>query len=433
MSILLKKGQKADLTKTNPGLNTIIVGLGWDTKTYSGDYDIDTAAFVLNSTGKTDSDNEFVFYNNSNWGNGAIIHSGDKKISSSDDEQIKIELKLIPENVSRIAFTCTIYDYEKKNQNFGQVKNAYIRIVNGDTGKEMVRFDLGEKLISETAVVFGEIYRHNGEWKFNPIGSGYKGGLNALCRDYGVTVDEDVVGSNSNHIKTSNEKLTEDMSRKADILNNSRNQNNEKKVNLSKIELKKKGDKINLSKSNDNKIGKVIINLNWSKGQKKIGLFGNFLGGNEVIDLDLGCLYELKDGSKGVVQALGNCFGSFENKPYIKLLDDDRTGESKDGEFLWMNGNKMGEIKRIMIYAFIYEGVSNWSQADGLITVKQSNGPEIIVKLDEPRNGLGMCAAISIENINNELRIQKIEQYFSGHSELDNNFGWGLRWKQGSK
>lgn len=234
------------------------------------------------------------------------------------------------------------------------------------------------------------------------------------------------------------------MGRKADISNNgekpsqnsSNNSNipsNQSKINLSKIELKKKGDKINLSKSSDNKIGKIIVNLNWSRGQKKTGLLGNMFGNNENIDLDLGCLFELSDGYKGVVQALGNCFGSFQQEPYIQLQGDDRTGDSKSGEFMWINGDRINEIKRILVYAFIYEGVSNWSQADGTITVKQINGPDIIIRLDEPRNGSGMCGAILIENVNNEFRIQKIEQYFPGHRELDKAFGWGLRWVQGSK
>jgi len=271
----------------------------------------------------------------------------------------------------------------------------------------------------ETAIVFGELYKHNNEWKFNPIGSGYKGGLNALCNDYGVTVEEET-SKNSNKSNINNSPVPPIVQEK-------------NKINLSKIVLEKKGDKINLSKSANDKIGKIIINLQWSRGQKKINLSGKVMNDNNGIDLDLGCLFELKNGSKSVVQALGNRFGNYDYEPYIKLLDDDRTGDSESGEFMWINGDKIKEIKRILVFAFIYEGVTNWSQADGVITVKQINGPDIVVNLDEPRDGLGMCGAILLENINNELRVQKIEQYFPSHRELDEAFGWGMRWVVGSK
>lgn len=192
MAVSLAKGQKVSLTKGNPGLKKIMIGLGWDTNKYDGgaDFDLDAAAFLLNSSGKVNNDADFVFYGNLKHASGAVEHMGDNLTGEGegDDEQIKVDLSLVPSNIDKIDFTVTIYDAEARGQNFGQVSNAYIHIVDETNGKELIKFDLGEDFSIETAVVVGEIYRHNGEWKFNAIGSGYKGGLRALCLDYGVNV-----------------------------------------------------------------------------------------------------------------------------------------------------------------------------------------------------------------------------------------------------
>lgn len=190
MAISLQKGQKIDLTKTNPGLTKVLVGLGWDTNKYDGgaDFDLDSAAFLLGDSGKVNSDADFVFYGNLKHASGSVEHRGDNLTGAGDgdDEQIKVDLAAVPANVSKIDFTVTIYDAEARRQNFGQVSNAFIRIVNEATGEELLRFDLGEDFSIETAVVVAELYRNNGEWKFNAIGSGFSGGLAALCQNFGV-------------------------------------------------------------------------------------------------------------------------------------------------------------------------------------------------------------------------------------------------------
>ncbi len=190
MAISLQKGQKIDLTKTNPGLTKVLVGLGWDTNKYDGgaDFDLDAAVFLLGDSGKVNSDADFVFYSNLKHASGAVEHLGDNLTGAGDgdDEQIKVDLAAVPANISKIDFTVTIYDSETRRQNFGQVSNAFIRIVNEATGEELLRFDLGEDFSIETAVVVAELYRNNGEWKFNAIGSGFSGGLAALCQNFGV-------------------------------------------------------------------------------------------------------------------------------------------------------------------------------------------------------------------------------------------------------
>lgn len=190
MPISLQKGQKVDLTKGNPGLSKIMVGLGWDTNKYDGgfDFDLDSAAFLLADNSKVTTQDDFVFYGNLTHKSDSVKHMGDNLTGEGegDDEQIMVELSKVPSNISKIDFTVTIYDSDKRNQNFGQVSNAFIRIVNIDTNEELIRYDLGEDFSIETAVVVGEIYRNGSEWKFNAIGSGFQGGLAAICANYGI-------------------------------------------------------------------------------------------------------------------------------------------------------------------------------------------------------------------------------------------------------
>ena len=194
MGVTLVKGQRMDVTKGNPNLSKILVGLGWDVRQYDGgtDFDLDASAFLLGANGKCLDERDFIYYYNLNHVSGAVRHSGDNRTGKGegDDEEIHVDLSKIPSSVEKIAFTATIYDAEKYKLNFGQVSNAFIRIVDEVTGEELLRYDLGEDFSIETAIVVGELYRHQGEWKFNAIGSGFKGGLRALCLNYGVSVNE---------------------------------------------------------------------------------------------------------------------------------------------------------------------------------------------------------------------------------------------------
>jgi tellurium resistance protein TerD len=190
LAISLTKGQKVDLTKTNPGLTKVTVGLGWDTNKYDGgkDFDLDVSVFLANAAGKVEGERNFIYFNNRQNENGSVVHTGDNRTGAGDgdDEQINIDLPNVPANVEKIAFTITIYEAQDRNQNFGQVSNAYVRILSEASGAELIRFDLGEDFSIETGVVVGELYRHSGEWKFSAIGSGYKDGLAGLVRDYGL-------------------------------------------------------------------------------------------------------------------------------------------------------------------------------------------------------------------------------------------------------
>ena len=192
MAVSLTKGQKVDLTKGNPGLTKLLVGLGWDINKYDGggDFDLDAAAFLCADNGKVTSDADFVFYSNTKHASGAVEHTGDNRTGEGegDDEAILVDLSLVPANIQTISFTATIYDAENRHQNFGQVSNAYIRVVDQASGTELIRYDLGEDFSIETAIVVGSLYRNGSEWKFNAVGSGFQGGLYALCQNFGVNV-----------------------------------------------------------------------------------------------------------------------------------------------------------------------------------------------------------------------------------------------------
>ncbi|MCP5424521.1 MAG: TerD family protein [Gammaproteobacteria bacterium] len=191
MAVSLSKGQNVSLTKEAPGLKTVVFGLGWDVrKTDGAAFDLDASAFVLDESGKVLSDQHFVFYNNLKDPSGAVTHMGDNLTGEGegDDEQIAISLGAMTPNAAKVAFVVTIHDAEARKQNFGQVSNAFIRAVNEDGNAEIARYDLSEDASIETAMIFGELYRHGSEWKFKAIGQGYAGGLAAVARDYGVNL-----------------------------------------------------------------------------------------------------------------------------------------------------------------------------------------------------------------------------------------------------
>ena len=190
--VSLKKGQRTELTKTNPSLKKLLIGLGWDTNKYDGgfNFDLDAAAFLLGANGKVTKETDFIFYNNPVHDSESVEHLGDNLTGAGDgdDEQIRIDLSKMPNNIAKVAFTVTIHEAEERSQNFGQVSNAFIRIVDETSGKEIIRYDLGEDFSSETAIVVAEIYRYKSEWKFNAVGAGFSGGLAALCNNFGIAV-----------------------------------------------------------------------------------------------------------------------------------------------------------------------------------------------------------------------------------------------------
>ncbi|MFE1902267.1 TerD family protein [Streptomyces gardneri] len=191
MGVSLSKGGNVSLSKEAPGLTAVLVGLGWDVRTTTGnDYDLDASALLLNDTGKVASDRHFVFYNNLTSPDGSVEHTGDNLTGEGDgdDESIKVDLAAVPADIAKITFPVSIHDAENRGQSFGQVRNAFIRVVNQADGAELARYDLSEDAATETAMVFGELYRHGTEWKFRAVGQGYASGLAGIAADFGVDV-----------------------------------------------------------------------------------------------------------------------------------------------------------------------------------------------------------------------------------------------------
>lgn len=193
MAVILTKGQRIDLTKGRPALKKILVGLGWDVNHYDGeaDFDLDASVFMTKESGKVGTDEDFIFYGNLEHRSKSVVHMGDNRTGEGegDDEVIKVKLDEVPPDFTSLPIAVTIYDAESRLQNFGMVGDAYVRVLDEETGEELLRFDLSEDFSTETALVVAEIYKHNGEWKFKAVGSGYNGGLKALCTQYGINAE----------------------------------------------------------------------------------------------------------------------------------------------------------------------------------------------------------------------------------------------------
>ena len=189
MALSLQKGGNLSLSKTDPSLTKILIGLGWDERSTDGvDFDLDASAFLLCASGSVRNNTDFIFYNQLKSIDGSVQHTGDNRTGQGDgdDESLKVDLEKIPSEIQKVVFTVTIHEAESRRQNFGQVANAFIRVVNDLSGIEIVRYDLAEDYSTETAMVFGELYRYNQEWKFRAVGQGYAGGLKAMCGQFGI-------------------------------------------------------------------------------------------------------------------------------------------------------------------------------------------------------------------------------------------------------
>lgn len=191
MAVSLSKGGNVNLSKEAPGLKTVTIGLGWDPRATDGqEFDLDGSVFLLNTSGKVRSDSDFIFYNNTSSADGSVVHSGDNRSGQGegDDETVTIKLDGVPADIDKVAVCVTIHEAEGRRQNFGQVSKAYVRVMNADGGAEIARYDLSEDASTDTAMIFGELYRNGSDWKFRAVGQGYQGGLGPLAKNYGVNV-----------------------------------------------------------------------------------------------------------------------------------------------------------------------------------------------------------------------------------------------------
>ena len=353
----------------------------------------DFCCFGVDSNDKLSDDRYMIFYNQTSSPQNEISFR-----SAGNSAFFSINLSRLPANIQKLVFTVSI----DGNSTMGNISAHELCVK--QNGSSLLNLRLkGSDFNQEKAIISVEIYRKD-TWRINAVARGFNGGLRDLLKSYG---GEEVANPNNAPAPTQHN----------DPVPPPQQQPMPQKVNL------QKGQKVNLVKGS-NGLGEILINLNW---RQPTGLF------SRPIDLDLGCLYELKDGSKGTVQALGNAFGSLTSRPYIALDGDDRSGASQNGENLRINGQMVSKIKRILVYTFIYEGTADWRGADGVVTVKCPGSPEIVVRMDDYGSNLPMCAIAMLENINDTLSVEKIVRFFKGHKYMDQAYYWGLRWVAGRK
>ena len=415
MEIELNKGGRFNLSKEVPDLKKVAIGLGWQASHNGQSYDIDASVFMLGADGKVPDKKYFVFYNNLESFDGSLKHSGDNRTGegNGDDETIYIDLTKVHLSIREIVFVVTIHDGQEKNKNFSQIRNAFIKVYNQETRRSIARYNLREGFSQETALEFGRLYKNKGEWRFQAVGEGYNTGLQSF-------VDKYVVETQQEEKKVEHKLTIPEDSHK--------NQNN------MTIQLKKSGDSHNveLNKSSNSPQLIIHVNLNWNRQESNIGgLFKNILGGNKAPDLDLGCMYQMVDGQKGVIQPLGNSFGSKNSSPYIFLDRDDRTGAAANGENIYIFRPDL--IKRVMFFALIYQGTRDFKSVQGRIFFKISNGEEVFLELNNPDSHRRFCAAAMIKTIKSQVIITKEEKYFLGHEEASKNYRFAINWTAGSK
>ncbi|MDO6680745.1 TerD family protein [Oceanobacter sp. 5_MG-2023] len=356
--------------------------------------DIDISAFVLNAAHKVRGDGDMCFYGQPD------ILAGAVRMTQADAGHAVFFLDpgQLPAEVEKVAFTATIHANKAR---FDAVSQLTLAISGG------ISSDIPTSGMQETALILGEFYRRQGSWKFRCVAQGFAGGLEPLAEHFGV----DVAAPEPEPAPTPAPAPAAPKST----------------VNLSKVTLDKSRSSISLEKSTAG-FGEIRVNLNWNKSSS-----GGFFSSSKAIDLDVGCLFELQDGLKGAVQALGNGFGDLQGEPYIQLMGDDRTGSVDGGEWLHINGQKWHLIRRILVFAFIYKGAPNWEKTDGVITIYIPGQPDIEVRMNEEGGRHGMCAVAMLENDNGAVKVTRCVDFHKGHRDLDQAYGWGMRWSAGSK
>jgi tellurite resistance protein TerA len=363
---------------------------------------LDISSFRLYDSGKVRGDSDMVFFGQKSNEDGTI-----RLVSETPGfVAFSVNINALKADVQKIAFSATC----DAGKNIGQLDKLTLSVEQAGNSLIQAQVDVSGK--QEAALILGELYRRNHEWKFRFISQGFNGGLKPLAEHFGVEIADEAPAATPADIPM---ELVQP------------------KVSLSKVSLTKEKPKVSLSKNNaSGSFGTIKINLNWNRAStNSSGFMGMF--GSKNIDLDLGAFVRLKNGYQCVVQALGKGFGQFNSEPYVQLQGDDRTGAVSEGEWLHINGGKWDEIEAILVFAFIYEGAPNWDSTDGIVTMTLPDQPPIETKLTDGHKNKGMCAIANLKNKNGTIEVERVNQYFGGHEDMDRAHGWGFRWKSGSK
>lgn len=390
---------------------------------------IDCAAYRLTTQGKVRGDGDMIFYGQTRSDDGSVSFRG-----HDSDGFFDINLPVQSADIDKIALAFS------SAQTLAQLGDVDIQVLQGS--QVLITCQLSSTGRNEKAIILAECYRRQGSWKFRFIAQGFEGGLKPLSEHFGVEIaDEAPVQAQNQSINTQKPINTQkassapQTSTPPSIPANSTNPS----INLSKITLTKNKSSINLTKRDD--FGKISVNLNWNQNPNtnqqapKKGLLNDLFKqkGSDGIDLDVGAMVHLKNGQKTLIQALGNRFGSLTSAPYVLLRADDRTGQVSGGEWLDINGQQWSQIEEVFIFAFIYEGAPNWAQTDGVVTIHVPDQPPIETRLTEGTGDLPMCAIARLVNQNGSINVERINQYFKGHQDMDKAFNWGFSWQRSSK
>jgi tellurite resistance protein TerA len=396
---------------------------------------IDVTALQLYADGKVRGDDDMCFYNQTSIGAGAISLKVIGEIQS-----FSVDLDKVGADVEKIVVNATLDGCA-----FSSVNSLKILL---STDIEMNVETTGR---SEAALILCEIYKRNNQWKIRNVSQGFNGGLQALAEHFGVdvaapespalspkavpapTVPLAVVTASTPapppvaptpppFVTASTPTATQTPPAPT---------SSSPAIDLAKVSLTKNESSISLKKD-DGKFGRIRVNLNWDQKAKKGGMFGM---GTRSIDLDLGAFVESKTGEVAVIQALGNSFGDLDELPFTKLMGDDRTGTSTEGEWLEINGDAWSSLQRVLIFAYIYEGVANWQDTRGVIRMMVPGQPEVEVRLNELSSNKRdiMCAVALLENNNNQITVNREVRLFGGHEQMDKGYNWGMSWRAGSK
>lgn len=416
------------------------VELGWTSG--SGVPDADASALLLAASGKVRSDDDFIFYNQAVHSSGAVRHEGKKTDGGRVSDALVVDLARVEPAVETVVLAAST-----DGGTFGQVPGLFVRVVDAANGAEIARYD-SEDATVETAFVLGELYRRQGAWKFRAVGQGYSSGLEGLATDYGISVDEPQPApapAAPPQAPVASAAPPTPVAPAAPAQAPPPAQASAppaaQPVRLTKVTLTKDAPSVSLTKQGGTS-GAMRVNLNWEVRKQFKGWaskLGRAVAMHGDLDLDLCALYELADGSKGVVQALGNAFGALNQPPYLLLDGDDRTGSVASGENLTVNLDHIKDFKRIVIFVTIYEGARSFADLNATVTLQPQHGASIDFSLDECTVPSTVCALALLTNSNGDLFVQREARYLvpergvSPQRTIDYAYGWGMNWTPGRK
>ncbi|MBK3587440.1 MULTISPECIES: TerD family protein [Streptomyces] len=416
-SMIMQKG-----TNVPVPAGSVRVELGW--RAAAGTPDVDGSALLLVS-GKVRSDADFVFYNQPAHASGAVRHEGKRTAGDGVTDTLTVDFGKVEPAIDRIVVAASA-----DGGTFGRVSGLYVRIVDAAGGAELARFDSTDATV-ETAFILGELYLRQGAWKFRAVGQGYGTGLEGLATDFGISVDEPQSAPAPAPAAHAAPVAAPAPAAPAPS----------QPVRLTKITLTKAAPSVSLAKQGGTS-GSLRVNLNWEVRKQFKGWgakLGRAVAMHGDLDLDLCALYELTDGRKGVVQALGNAFGSLSQPPFIHLDGDDRTGSLSSGENMTVNLDRKDLLRRVLIFVTIYEGARSFADLHATVTLQPQNGAAIDFSLDECTVPSTVCALALITNNGGDLTVQREARYLvpdrgvSPQRTIDAAYGWGMNWTPGRK